>query len=520
MDNQPLSAHTVTTTHRQRLFVGCCLALISTSVAFGVLTSLIEDFKTVFALTNTEAGWVRGAAIWGFTLSIFVIGPLCDAIGMGRLLRLSFLGHIVGPIIMIFAKSFWPLFTGSLVIALSNGIVEAVCNPLVATLFPRDKTHKLNQFHVWFPGGIVIGGLLAFCIDKLTEANPDIWQSLHLASWQVKLSLVLIPTITYGIIFTRQRFPATERVQSGLSFGDMFRETVFRPFFLLLFFCMGITASLELGPNSWMGEVMKTEMSRFFGGGAGILVLVYGSGLMAVLRFYAGPVVHRFSPTGVLMLSAILGGVGLTALTFAKGAAPIIISATIFYVGVCYFWPTMLGVAAERVPKGGALALSLLGGWGMAIVGLITVPVMGWITDYYGHQRLPDDQTRLCIRQGLDVLREKQVERPGIGNGQLDAAIQQIQETSDAIQNTGTLPLVDTSKTLRDIARFAPDSEPGAIATQLLQPADDYGGIMSFRWVAATSIVIVVIFGFVFLRDRAQGGYQAVELTRPGESSP
>jgi len=479
-----------------RLFFGSCMSLVSTSVAFGVVSSLMGDFKQVFALTNTQAGWIGGATLWGFTISIFIFGPLCDAIGMGRLLRFSLLCHFVGPLMMIFAQGFGMLFAGGLIIALGNGTIEAVCNPLVTTIYPTRKTEKLSQFHVWFPGGIVIGGLLAFVIDKI---YPGLWQ--------VKLALILVPTVAYGIVFTGQKFPHTERVQSGISFGGMVEATFLRPLFLLLFFCMSLTASLELGPGRWMGDVMNKVMEDFAGANAGILVLVYGSGLMAVLRFFAGPVVHRLSPTGLLVCSAILAGAGLFSLTYATGAGAIFIAATLFYLGVCYFWPTMLGVASERVPKGGSLALALLGGWGMAVVGIVTVPIMGWITDTYGHDKLPAKETTAIIQQAGDLLVQiKQTGKPDAIK-HIDGAIALVGEVNADIKAVG-LPKIKTAKALRDIAKYAAGTETGKQAGELIQAADNYGGPISFRWVSALSLFLIVIFGVIFGRDLAKGGYK------------
>lgn len=482
------------------------MSLISTSVAFGVITSMMGDFKEVFALDNAEAGWIGGAALWGFTISIFILGPLVDAIGMRRLMRFSLVCHLVGPIIMILANGFWALFVGALVIALANGTVEAVCNPLVATIYPDRKTEKLNQFHVWFPGGIVIGGLLSFFIDKI---SPQFWSSMPLASWQVKLALILVPSVIYGIAFAGQNFPVTERVKSGLSFGDMVKETFFRPMFIVLFIAMSITATLELGPGRWMGEVMSKAMA-FAGGNAGILVLVYGSGLMAILRFFAGHAIARFSPTGLLTFSAVLSGVGLVALTYASGPLLIFVSATVFYVGVCYFWPTMLGVAAERVPKGGSLALALLGGWGMAVVGLVAVPVMGMIADQQGHSKLPELGTKACITQSV-VLIEAVTDEDN--PKALEQAKENIQQVASTIASGGALPKGPTSKALRAIAKYLPDSESGVKASEYLGPADTHGGIVSFRCVASLSIVLIAIFGVMYARDKAQGGYKAEDIT-------
>lgn len=498
-----------------RLFLGSCMSLVSTSVAFGAVTSLMGDLKTQFALTNTEAGLIGGATIWGFTISIFIFGPLCDIIGMRRLMRFSFLCHLIGPLIMIFASGFGMLFLGGLIISLANGTVEAVCNPLVATVYPDQKTTKLNQFHVWFPGGIVIGGLAAFGLDQM---GRDFWEGMFLAAWQAKIALILIPTVLYGIIFTAQKFPATERVQSGISFEGMVKATLMRPLFIVLFFCMGLTASIELGPNRWMGDVMSGVMSKIVTENAGILVLVYGSGLMAILRFFAGPVVHRLSPTGLLLFSAVLSGAGLFALTHVEGPWLIFVCATIFYVGICYFWPTMLGVASERVPRGGALALGLLGGWGMAVVGLVTVPLMGLITDTYGHEKLPAVETKACIVQGAEELEDARKASIEAADEDMAAKIAEALELVNGViaqtdANNGALPARDTAKALRSIAKFSADGEAGKQAGELIKPADEYGGPFSFRWVSALAAVLVVIFGLLYLGDRARGGYKAEKLT-------
>jgi len=496
--------------HAPRLFKASCLSLISTSVAFGVITSMMGDFKDVFALSNAEAGWIGGAALWGFTISIFVFGPLVDAIGMKKLMRFSFLCHLAGPLVMIFANSFRTLFAGALIIALANGTVEALCNPLVATIYPDKKTEKLNQFHVWFPGGIVIGGLLSFFIAKV---SADTWTSMPLAAWQLKLALILIPTVIYGVLFAGQKFPVTERVKSGLSFGDMVKETFFRPMFIVLFIAMSLTATLELGPGRWMNEVMKSAMN-FAGPNAGILVLVYGSGLMAVLRFFAGHAIAKFSPTGLLTFSAILSGIGLMALTFASGALAILVSATAFYVGVCYFWPTMLGVTAERVPKGGSLALAMLGGWGMAVVGLVAVPIMGMIADGYGHTRLPEAETRVCVVQGAaSIALVSESENP--------KALAQAKDIVALVCSASDdLPKGDTAKALRAIAKYVPDSIAGLQAKEILTPADSYGGIMSFRWVASLAVVLTVIFGVMYAKDKARGGYKAESITAAADPEP
>ena len=259
------------------------------------------------------------------------------------------------------------LYAGFFIMGLSQGLVEGVINPLVATLYSTEKTRKLNMLHAWWPGGMIIGGLLAYV---LTGAG---------ASWQLKLSLILVPAAIYLVMAITETYPKTERVASSVSTGDMWREAG-QPLFLLLFVCMWLTAAVELGPDQWFPSVMGSLT-----GVQGILFLVYTAGLMFILRTYFAGVAHK-SPIGTLTVSAALAAVGLYWLgSLQPGASPVIAfaAATIFGIGKTYFWPTMLGVTAERFPRGGALLISLMGGSGMLSVAVV-LPLMGERIDRLG----------------------------------------------------------------------------------------------------------------------------------------
>ncbi len=487
--------------HSGRLFVGSCIALISTSVAFAVIGDIMGTLKTTFVLTNAQVGEIGGAALWGFTLSIIALGPLCDALGMRNLLRFAWVCHLAGPLLMMAATGFWTLFAGALILALGNGTVEAACNPLVATVYPDRKTQMFNRFHVWFPGGIVIGGLLCFAFGQL-----------GLGSYKLRLALILIPTVTYGILFMGQKFPITERVRSGVSFGGMVRATLGRPLFLILFLCMGITASLELGPNRWIPAILQA------GGMHGILVLVWISGLMAVLRFFAGPMVHRLSPTGMLVSSAVLSGLGLFWLSFAETMAMALVSATVFAFGVCYFWPTMLGVVSERVPKGGALALALMGGMGMLASGMIASPWLGRIADLNLPARLDGAKSVAVLQRVVEVYTPLAAAAREPFKKEIQAAVD---DAAGILAKAGAgQALPDgTANTLRHAvaaSASAPGSkEAGDVVAQVkavLDPADNYGGRMAFRRLAPLAAVIVLVFGTLYISDRRRGGYKVVHI--------
>ena len=485
-----------------KLFAGSCTALIATAMTFAVLSSIMTPLKEQFLLSNQEAGYIGGAALWGFPLSILIFGSLCSVLGMRFLLRLAFVFFVIGVSVMILANGFWMLFIGALIIAFANGLIEGACNPLVATIFPDRKVEKLNNFHVWFPGGIVIGGLLCFVMD-LPQVAPIFGQ----ASWQFKLATILIPAIAYGFIMFNEKYPETERAQSGVSFWDMVGGAFSRPLFWLLFICMMMTASVELGPNRWIPSILDSA------GIPGMLVLVWTSLLMALLRQSAGAVVGRLAPTGILLVSALLSGIGLWWLSFADTYAMVFLADTLFAVGICYFWPTMLGVMSERVPRGGEFALAMLGAAGNIAVGLLTIPQMGHIGDYYGHEKFALAQTTRVIEQIVAVLpQEKEKVTDPDRKAALDETMMLAQKVLAAAKSANALPPNDTANVFRGVLKCVPNTDLAKTAKATLDPAEAFGGRMSFRWVSALAIVLVIVFGGLYGRDRALGGYKAEKI--------
>ncbi len=470
-----------------RLFIGSCVALIATSVAFATVGAIMLSLKREFVLTNEEVGWIGGAALWGFAVSQLLFAPFADTLGMRFLLRISFVGHLLGVLAMIISGGFWTLFVGALVIAMANGLVEAACNPLVAALYPDNKTVKLNQFHVWFPGGAVLGGLAAYGLDKG-----------GVTSWECQIGLVLIPTLIYGVLLLREPFPETEGVQAGIGMGEMFRAALATPFMWVMLIAMAMTASIELGPNRWVPAVVEA------GGMPGILVLVWISGLMAVLRYKAGPVVHSLSPTGILVLSALVSGVGLFWLSYASGVMTFA-AATVFAIGVCYFWPTMLGVVSERVPRSGALGLGLMGTVGMATVGLVAAPQMGKIADRYARDEIP-------VEQVVELLQQAETGLAGGAEDDVQSARLAAAEVLETFSASGALPYPGTANALRVLISSDASESLVAEAQAILNPADNYGGKISFRFVVPLCGILLVLFSFMYAQDRRVGGYRVKSI--------
>jgi MFS family permease len=436
-----------------RLFFLSCMALVAAAWVFVLRASIMADLGSTFGLTSAQVGGSVGTAFLAFGISCFIGSPLCDYLGMGRLLGLACILHVAGVLLTVFSPSLVHTIPAVQLISLSqftvgfaHGLVEAVINPLAATIYPDNKTHKLNVLHAWWPGGIAIGGILAFLAKDL----------LHLG-WQVRFGMVLLPVVIYGAMLIGQKFPPTERVASNVSNADMFRE-VAKPAFLVLVFAMLLTASLELGPGQWVDAVLSKTV-----GFPGILVLVYVSMLMFGFRFFAGALAHKFSPVGLMWISSILAGLGLFALSAANSPVLGILAATVWGMGVCYMWPTMLGITSERFPKGGALAMGIIGAAGSIIIN-VGLGVIGSIYDFFTLKYLP-----------------------GVTN-------------------------------LKDFAERAA-TDPNL--QNQLEHAKTLAAPYAFRYVGLLSVVLVVVFGIWWLVDRGSGGYKAIQLVQadPGDFS-
>jgi fucose permease len=358
--------------NRNKLFVASCLALLVTSLSFGIRAGLLGTWGTQFNLDKAEIASITATAFWGFPLAVIIGGMIVDIIGMKKLLVMAFIFHLAGILLTIFADKFgsayWALFISTLLIGIANGTVEAACNPLVTALYSDNKTTRLNHFHLWFPGGLFIGSLIVYFLSK------------QAVSWPIQVGLMLIPTFLYGFLFLKEQFPVTERVASGISTGSMYKALL-NPLFVFMIVCMFGTAITELFTGQWIGVLLNNVTDN------ALLILAVSTGVMVVGRAFAGPVVHSLAPQGLLLMSAILATIGLYILGHTSGNM-VFAGALLFGMGVCYFWPTMLGFVSENLPRTGAVGLNLMGGAGMFAVSLYTM-VMGGVYDDKIQAHLP-----------------------------------------------------------------------------------------------------------------------------------
>lgn len=481
--------------NRDKLFWGSCFALLTTAFAFTVTSDIAGTLKQQFVLTNADIGWFLLVFLWGFTLSQVIFSPLCDTLGMRFIIRGAFVGHVVGALMMMFATGQAMLITGGLICGMGAGLVEAGCNPLVATLYPRDKTVKLNRFHMWFPFGILIAAIILYGLGLMG------------VGWQGKLILILAPALVYGVMMLTETYPPTEGVQAGVSMNEMLKACFASPLMWLMLVMMCITASLELSAGRWVPAVLTA------GGISGILVLGFVNGIMGTLRLVAGPVVHRLSPTGILLGSAILATIGLYLFSFAETTFMAFVTAAIWAVGIAYFWPTMLGFVSERNPKSGALGLGLMGAVGMAASGGVTL-ILGGIADDIGHEQLQarEAETVAVFEQVVEDYPALAADA-GPQAVDLNAALAAAQGVLADYRTTGELPEVETAEALRAVMASGADSPAVGNAGAVLNPADNYGGRLSFRYLAPFGIILIIVFGYLYFRDRKAGGYKAEHLT-------
>src|SRR5712691_2274011 len=423
-----------------RLFVVSSLALTMAGIGASLRANTASDLQRVFldpidkAHSGEMIANVLGLPFLGFALTIAIGSPLLDYIGMGLLLPLAGVCFAAGALIMLFAGSlstgagvYNVIWIGALVTGIGWGLVETVVNPLIASLYPEEKTGKLNTLHAWWPGGLVIGGLLGVAMSAAG------------LGWQLKLAMVIVPAVAVVALCIGVKFPPTERAAAGVSMGEMFRELL-NPLFIVLFASMFLTAASELAPGQWVDFALSRTVHM-----PGILLLVYVSALMFVMRHFAGPLVHKLSSIGLLWISCLMGSLGLLALSVANSPVMGVLAATVWGTGVCYMWPTMLASASERFPRGGALLLGLMGTAGTLSIKFV-LPWMGSIFD----------QTKIKVAGGEEAFKAL------------------------------------TGDKLNEVLSAASQK--------------------SFQMVAILPAILLVVFGAIWLYDRARGGYKAEKI--------
>ncbi|MCP9764460.1 MFS transporter [Lacihabitans soyangensis] len=346
----------------KRLFLGSCFALITTAFSFSIRAGILPQLGTEFNLTAEQLGFINSMWFVGFPVAMIIGGLVYHTVGPKKIMLIAFACHAAGILLTIYPQTlggYTGLLVSTFLIGIGNGCTEAACNPMIADTYQGAKMSKmLNRFHMWFPGGIVIGSLVS---KFMTDAN---------LGWQAQIWVILIPTVIYAYLFWGQEFPKP-KVEGVTSIGENIKA-MFTPLFLFMFACMAITAITEFGPQQWTGLIMSKS------GASPMLILALVTGLMAVIRFFAGPIVEKFDQTGVLLGSAVFAAIGIYLFSTQTGSMAYV-AAVFFALGVALFWPNMVGFIAEKVPLSGALGMSVIGGIGMFSTAIFQ-PIIGkWI---------------------------------------------------------------------------------------------------------------------------------------------
>lgn len=345
--------------NKRTLFLGSCFALITTAFTFAIRAGILPQLGDQFGLSGEQLGFINSMWFLGFPISMVLGGIFYNSIGPKKIMQFAFFAHTVGIIMTIYAGGYVTLLISTLLIGLGNGCTEAACNPMIADAYTGNMVDKmLNRFHMWFPGGIVIGSLIS---KFMTDFS---------LGWEAQMWIIMIPTITYVVLFYGQKFPEP-KLEEMKSLKENFKA-LGSPVFIFLFVCFSLTAITEFGPQQWVNIVLSQS------GASPMIILALVTGLMAVGRFFAGPVVGTLGQPGVLLGGSILATIGIYMFSISTGAMAYV-AAIIFALGICYFWPVMVGTGAKLAPKTGALGLSLLGAIGMFSTSIFQ-PIIGrWI---------------------------------------------------------------------------------------------------------------------------------------------
>jgi MFS family permease len=346
--------------NNNRLFYGSCFALITTAFSFSIRAGILPQLGEAFSLTAEQLGFINSMWFLGFPISMVLGGIFYRTIGPKRIMSFAFFAHTVGIVLTIYANGYTTLLISTLFIGLGNGCTEAACNPMIADGYSGKLMNTLlNRFHMWFPGGIFLGSLISFAMTKMN------------LGWEIQIWIIMVPTIIYAYLFYGQIFPEPKNKEIA-SLKENLKAIFLSPLFYFICFCMTLTAITEFGPGQWAQLVLAKS------GAEPMVILALTAGLMAIGRYFGGEFVHKFDQTGVLLSSSILAALGIFLFSTQTGAMAYV-AAVFFAMGVCYFWPNMIGFVAEKLPLSGALGMSIVGACGMFSTS-IWQPIIGrWI---------------------------------------------------------------------------------------------------------------------------------------------
>jgi MFS family permease len=541
-----------------RLLWAGFMAILAAGVGFAIRGGILRHWRVDYNFTDAELGRIAGGGFTGFCFGIIIGGVIADKIGYGKLVISAFLLHVVSALVTFAPTASMPketiyeyLFWGSFLFAAANGNLEAVANPLVATLFPKNRTHYLNILHASWPAGLVLGGAAVYLLDAQLE-----WH------WKYQLALYLVPVLLYGLMFLGQLMPRSEASKRGLSLGEMFKDVgilgglvvcfllslffsdVVTPLvtprdataeraqeiartttwvgyafglvlltvvgvitrfslgsFLLfmLFIAHALVGAVELGTDNWMQNITGNILTT----AQGNILFVFTSAVMFSLRFCADFIEKKIglSPMGILLVCAVLACAGLLLTSRVNSFGFALVALGVYAVGKTFFWPTMLAVASDRFPRTGAVAISIMGGIGMMSAGLLGTPGLGYAKDRFAGEALREEKSALFEEYKADTPSKFLFFAPstGLDGKKLGAIQEKLKQIREELEKEGNK---DPQAALE---RLTPD-ERAVFAASI------EGDRRTLVADAAIPAAMAVIYLLLLLYFAAIGGYKAIHI--------
>lgn len=511
------SGDTPAAPNAKRLLWAGFMAILAAGVGYSVRGGILGQWANQFGFTMTELGTITGGGLTGFGIVIILSSLIADKVGYGKLMVLAFILHLISAGLtlgapMAFASggkaaAYNCLFWGMFIFAVGNGLCEAVVNPLTATLFPTNKTHYLNILHAGWPAGLVLGSVASALMAAKTDAAGAVISPA--VDWKIQMSLFLVPVVLYGFMLLGQKFPKSEAADAGVSVGEMV-STLFAPLMVFLLVIHAMVGYVELGTDSWISKITGAIMANPT---YGLVLFSYTSMLMFALRFFAGPIVHRTSPLGLLFASAVLGATGLTLLGSAETVSACIVAATVYALGKTFLWPTMLAVVSEQFPKGGAISIGMLGGVGMLSAGLLGGPAIGFKQDYNASANLKEKAPEAYERYKAG----KEESFFGFKTVGLDGAkVGTLEDSGKELDRVAALPGDKDGNFKAQVAWWEGAKVTAKDDAQPVKDAGIYGGKQALKLTAYVPATMAVCYLLLILMFKAKGGYKAVHVGDEG----
>jgi len=495
--------------NRGKLMWASFLTLMTAGIGFAVRGGILAEWGYQFGFTQSELGTITGGGLVGFGIVILVASLITDQLGYKTILGIAFFLHILSVVITLAATpvyaaagkeaTFHCLYWGMFCFAVANGLCEAAINPLIANIYPEKKTHYLNILHAGWPGGLIVGGLLA----KLLVGN---------VRWEIPIALYIVPTVWYGSIVLNEQYPKSDVAKAGISLGNMLQEFA-SPILLCLLILQACVGYVELGTDSWIANITESILT-----GQGLFLFIYASGIMFVLRFFAGPIVEKINPLGLLCASTILGTTGLLLLGSTSSAGLIWVAVTIYGLGKTFLWPTMLGVVGERFPRGGAITMGAVGAAGALSGGFLGGPGIGYEQDYHASAELQQSSMatyeRYAAAEGSSFLVFPEIR--GLDGRKVGVLIDDAKTL-----NSDHAILAKRGAVTPDIEELKgwwdKTGQPNAADDKSrVKVARNFGGQMALKLTAGVPATMFLGYLLLVLFFKSRGGYTTVEIGKSG----